>query len=221
MTKSERRRPLGREQIVAAAVALADDDGIAAVSMRKVAGRLDVEAMSLYHHVANKDDLLDGMVDAVTAEFTVPPDAEDWRAALRGRCHAARAALRRHPWAVGLMDSRSSPGLATLRHHEAVLASLRGGGFSVAGAAHAFALIDSFLYGFALQERNLPFESGDDIATLAEEIVGHLPPDEFPCMIEMATEHVMVPDYDFNKQIDHGLELIQNTHKHTRIADPN
>ncbi|MBL8778216.1 MAG: TetR/AcrR family transcriptional regulator C-terminal domain-containing protein [Acidimicrobiales bacterium] len=208
MSPVDRRSPLNRDQVVAAAVALADEDGIAAVSMRKVAGRLGVEAMSLYHHVANKDDLLDGMVDAVTAEFTVPTDTTDWRAVVRGRCHAARAALRRHPWAVGLMDSRSSPGLATLRHHEAVLASLRGAGFSVAGAAHAFALIDSFLYGFALQERNLPFATGDDVAKMAEELVDHLPPDEFPCMIEMATQHVMVPGYDFGDEFEPGLELV-------------
>lgn len=219
MTAVERRSPLDRERIVAAAVTLADDDGLAAVSMRKVAARLGVEAMSLYHYVANKDDLLDGMVDAVTAEFVVPPDAEDWQAALRGRCHAARAALHRHPWAVGLMDSRSSPGLATLRHHEAVLASLRDGGFSVAGAAHAFALIDSFLYGFALQERNLPFESGDDLTQLADDIVGHLPPDEFPCVIEMATQHLMTPGYDFGDEFAHGLELVLDALERARLAD--
>jgi AcrR family transcriptional regulator len=219
VSNPERRNPLDRGQIVAAAVSLADDDGIAAVSMRKVAARLGVEAMSLYHHVANKDDLLDGMVDAVTAEFMVPPDAEDWQAALRGRCRSARTALRRHPWAVGLMDSRSSPGLATLRHHEAVLASLRGGGFSVAGAAHAFALIDSFLYGFALQERNLPFETGDDLAKMADEIVGHLPPDEFPRMIEMATQHVMAPGYDFGDEFEHGLGLVLDALERTRRTE--
>lgn len=219
MTAAERRRPLDRDQIVAAAVSLADEDGLAAVSMRKVAAGLGVEAMSLYHHVANKDDLLDGMVDAVTAEFTVPPDAENWQAALRARCHNARASLRRHPWAVGLMDSRSSPGLATLRHHEAVLASLRDGGFSIAGAAHAFALIDSFLYGFALQERNLPFEKGEDLAQMADDIVGHLPPDEFPRMIEIATQYVMAPGYDFGDEFAHGLELVLDALERARLAE--
>ena len=219
MTATERRRPLDRHQIVAAAVSLADEDGLAAVSMRKVAARLGVEAMSLYHHVANKDDLLDGMVDAVTAEFTVPPDAEDWQAALRARCHNARASLRRHPWAVGLMDSRSSPGLATLRHHEAVLAALRDGGFSVAGAAHAFALLDSYLYGFALQERNLPFENGEDLAQMADDIVGHLPPDEFPRMIEIATQHVMAPGYAFGDEFAHGLELVLDALERARLAE--
>ena len=217
MSQINRRSPLTRDQVVVAAVSLADEDGISAVSMRKVAARLGVEAMSLYHHVANKDDLLDGMVDAVTAEFTVPTDP-DWRAVVRGRCHAARAALRRHPWAVGLMDSRSSPGLATLRHHEAVLASLRSAGFSVAGAAHAFALIDSFLYGFALQERNLPFATGDDVARMAADLVVHLPPDEFPCMIEMATEHVMVPGYDFGDEFEPGLELVLDALERARAS---
>ncbi len=202
------RPPLSRDEIVAAAVALADEDGMAAVSMRKVAARLGVEAMSLYHHVANKDDLLDGMVDAVMAEFEVPADADDWRDALRHRCRSARAALQRHPWAIGLLDSRTTPGPATLGHHDAVIGALRHGGFSVAGAAHAFALVDAFLYGFALQERNLPFDPGDDVGVVAEEIVGHLSPDEFPHLVEMATEHVMAPGYDFGDEFEHGLALV-------------
>jgi len=210
MTPRDRRSrpPLSRDRIVTTAVALADEDGIAAVSMRKVAARLEVEAMSLYHHVANKDDLLDGMVDAVMAEFEVPADTPDWRAALRRRCRSARASLRRHPWAIGLLDSRRAPGFATLHHHDAVIGVLRGGGFSVAGAAHAFALLDAFLYGFALQERNLPVAAGDDVGALAEEIVGHLSPAEFPHLVEMATEHVMAPGYDFGDEFDHGLELV-------------
>lgn len=202
------RPPLSRDQIVATAVALADEDGIAAVSMRKVAAALEVEAMSLYHHVANKDDLLDGMVDAVMAEFEVPADARDWRDALRQRSRSARASLRRHPWAVGLLGSRTSPGPATLHHHDAVIGVLRGGGFSVAGAAHAFALLDAFLFGFTLQERNLPFESGDDVGEYAHEIVGHLSPDQFPHLVEMTVEHIMVPGYDFGAEFDHGLELV-------------
>lgn len=196
--------------IVTAAVALADEDGMAAVSMRKVAARLGVEAMSLYHHVANKDALLDGMVDAVMAEFEVPAEADvaDWRDALRHRCRSARASLRRHPWAIGLLDSRMTPGPATFHHHDAVIGTLRRGGFSVAGAAHALALIDAFLYGFALQERNLPFDPGDDVGEVAEEIVGHLSPDEFPHLLEMATEHVMRPGYDFGDEFEHGLALV-------------
>ncbi len=202
------RPPLSRDQIVATAVALADEDGIAAVSMRKVAAALDVEAMSLYHHVANKDDLLDGMVDAVMAEFEIPTEAGDWRDALRHRSRSARASLRRHPWAIGLLGSRTSPGPATLHHHDAVIGVLRSGGFSVAGAAHAFALLDAFLFGFALQERNLPFDSGDDVGEFAHEIVGHLSPDQFPHLVEMTVEHVMVPGYDFGAEFDHGLELV-------------
>ena len=169
--------------------------------------------------MAKKDDLLDGMVGAVTAEFTVPSDAPDWQAVVRGRCEAAREALRVHPWAVGLMDSRTSPGLVTLRHHEAMLASLRGAGFSVAGAAHAFALIDSFLYGFALQERNLPFESGDDLAELADSVVGDLPLDEFPHMIEMATEYVMAPGYDFGDEFAIGLGLVLDALERLRLTE--
>lgn len=210
MTPRDRRaRPaLSRDTIVTTAVALADEDGMAAVTMRKVAAELGVEAMSLYHHVANKDDLLDGMVDAVMAEFEVPNEAGDWRDALRHRCRSARAALRRHPWALGLIESRTSPGLDTLHHHDAVIGVLRSGGFTVAGAAHAFALLDAFLYGFALQERNLPFDSGDGAGELAGEIVGQLTADQFPHLVEMATEHVMRPGYDFGDEFDHGLELV-------------
>lgn len=202
------RPPLSRDQIVATAVALADEDGIAAVSMRKVAAALAVEAMSLYHHVANKDDLLDGMVDAVMAEFEIPADAGDWRDALRHRSHAARASLRRHPWAIALLGSRTSPGLATLHHHDAVIGVLRRGGFSVVGAAHAFALLDAYLYGFALQERNLPFDAGDDVGELAQEIVGDLDPEQFPHLVELAVEHVMLPGYDFADEFEHGLTLV-------------
>ena len=153
------RLPLTRQRVLHAAVALADRDGVGSLSMRKLAQELGVEAMSLYHHVANKDDILDGIVDVVFSEIDLPTNDIDWRAAMRQRAISARQALRRHPWATGLMESRSTPGPATLRHHDAVLGILRNAGFSIELAAHAFSVLDSYVYGFALQESSLPFQT--------------------------------------------------------------
>src|SRR3954469_6942011 len=138
-----RRRPaLTRDRVLHAAVDHADAHGIASLSMRKLGEVLKVEAMSLYNHVANKSELLDGMVDLVFSEIDVPLDTPDWKAAMRQRAVSARAALARHRWAIGLMESRRSPGPATLRHHDAVLGVLRAGGLPVALAGHAFAVLD-------------------------------------------------------------------------------
>lgn len=203
-----RRVGLSRERVLAAALDLADAQGIAAVTMRSVAGALDVKPMALYHHVAGKEAILDGLVDAVFAEIDLPPADADWRTALRQRAASARATLRCHPWAVPLLESRMNPGPATLRQHEAMLATLRRGGFSVAQAAHAYALLDSYVYGFALQEATLPFDSPDEVPALAEELLAQMPPDDFPYLVELATEHVLQPGYDFGEEFGFGLELI-------------
>ena len=152
------RLPLTRERVLRAAVALADREGVA-VSMRKLAKELGVEAMSLYHHVAGKNALLDGMVDHVFSEIDLPAAEQGWKAAMRQRAISARAALRRHPWAIALMESRSTPGPANLRHHDAVIGCLRQAGFSVALTAHAYSILDAYIYGFALQEASLPFDT--------------------------------------------------------------
>jgi AcrR family transcriptional regulator len=202
------RIPLSRRRILDAAVALADRDGVRSLSMRKLAHELGVEAMSLYHHVANKDDLLDGMVDLVFGEIELPTGEADWKAAMRRRAVSARAALRRHPWAIGLMESRSTPGPATLRHHDAVLGSLRTAGFSVELAAHAYAVLDSYIYGFALQEVGLPFQTPEELAAVADTILGQLPAEEFPYFSEIAVEHALQPGYDFGNEFEFGLDLI-------------
>lgn len=202
------RPPLSRDGVLAAAVALADEDGVSAVSMRRLAERLGVEAMSLYHHVANKDAILDAMVDSVFAEITVP-DGDDWRAALRRRTASARDVLKRHPWAVGLMDSRVGPGPHTLRHHDAVIGSLLAGGFTVAGAAHAFSVLDSYLYGFVLQEISLPFDpAGEDLTELADGMFDQLPRDQFPNLVTLMVEHALVPGYSYAQEFDIGLDLV-------------
>lgn len=216
---TETRAPLTRNRVLAAAVAFADQNGVASLSMRKLGEAVGVEAMSLYNHVANKSDLLDGMIDLVFAEIDLPTDATDatdntdgssvdWKTAMRRRTTSAREVLARHPWAIGLMETRTSPGAATLRHHDAVLGSLRGGGFSVVMAAHAFALLDSYLYGFALQEATLPFDSGEQTAELAQEILDQAPAGDYPHLTELAVEHVMQPGYDYGDEFAYGLELI-------------
>ena len=158
---------LTRAGIVAAAIGLADDaQDLAALSMRSVAQRLGVTPMSLYNHVANKDELLDGMVDAVFVEFYAPVPGAEWRSELRRRAVTAREALKRHPWAVGLMDSRRNAGYETLLHHDAVIGCLREAGFSLTMTGHAFAVLDAHLYGFLVQEVSMPFEPGQDLAEL-------------------------------------------------------
>ncbi|PNG18342.1 TetR family transcriptional regulator [Streptomyces cahuitamycinicus] len=189
-------------------MAVADEKGANALTMRAIAEPLGVEAMSLYHHVAGREDILDGMVDAVFGEIDLPPRDRDWRSALRHRADSARAVLRRHPWAVGLMDSRSQPGPATLRHHDAVIGTLRAGGFSVPMAAHAVSLIDSYLYGFVLQELSLPFRGAAELDEVAGAIVRDMPADTYPHLTELATEHVLKPGYDYADEFAFGLTLI-------------
>ena len=201
-----RREPLTRERVLDAAVALADDSGIDAVTMRRVGEVLGVEAMSLYNHVANKDDLLDGMVDRVFSEIEMPP-GDDWRTAMRERAISARAALGRHRWAIGRMESRRSPGSANLAHHDAVLGCFRRAGFTVALTAHAYALLDSYTYGFALQEATLPFETGEETVELAQEILEQTA-ERYPYLAEFVVEHAMQPGYDFGNEFEIGLDLI-------------
>jgi AcrR family transcriptional regulator len=198
---------LRRERVGATAVAVADAEGMGALTMRRLARELGVEAMSLYHHVANKDDMLTGMVDLIFGEIGLP-EGSDWRVAMRQRAVSAREVLSRHRWAIGLLDTRSAPGPATLRHHNAVTGVLRRGGFSVAMTAHAHALLDSYIYGFAIQEASLPFESPEGAAAVAEGILQYMSADEFPYLVEMATEHVLQPGYDFGEEFAFGLELI-------------
>lgn len=175
--------------------------------MRKVAQHLGVEAMSLYHHVPNKDAILDGVVDAVFAAIELPdPGTGDWREAIRARASSARSVLSRHSWALGLMDSRRNPGPATLRHHDAVLGVLRRAGFSIPMAVHAVSLIDSYIGGFVLQESNLPLS--EDVPAVADDILDSLPRDEFPHLAEVITEHAQRPGYDHTKEFAYGLDLI-------------
>ncbi len=204
---SDRPR-LTAERVLDGAVALADEIGIDAFTIRKLADALDVKPMTIYHHLPNKEAIVDGMVDRVFAEIDLPPTDLGWKAAIAHRTTSARAALARHPWATPLMDSRTSPGPATLTHHDAVLGCFRAAGFSWEMTGHAYALVDAFLYGFALQEANLPATGGQEMAELAGELIEPLPTDDFPYLAGFVSQHVLAPGYDFGAEFDFGLRLI-------------
>lgn len=201
------RPQLSREKVLRAAVAMADEAGGDVPSTRRLAERLGVRAMALYHHFRNKDELLDGMVDLVFAEVELPADGADWPTAMRRRAASMREALIRHRWAIGLMDSRTGPGPATLRHHNAVIGCLRAGGFTIAGAAHAFSALDSYIYGFVLQEVALPFGSAAELEVVAEGMMERMPADEFPHLRAMVG-HALKPGYAYADEFDIGLDLV-------------
>ncbi len=200
------RPGLSRRRVVEAAVAVADRVGLAAVSMRKVGAELGVEAMSLYHHVAGKDDLLDALADWIFTGIESPVPGQPWRRSMQRRAHSAREVLSRHPWALGLIESRRTPGPALLQHHDAVLGCLRRGGFSVPLAAHAFSVLDAYVYGFVLTEVNIPLEPGDSADDLVAEM--DLPFDDYPYFAEMVGELVLGKDYSYADEFDYGLDLV-------------
>jgi AcrR family transcriptional regulator len=208
-SKSRRERaPLSRERVLRGAVAVADAGGIGSLTIRSLAEELGVKPMSVYHHVANKDEILDGIVDLVFSEIELPSPDGDWRSEMRRRAVSARRVLRRHPWAIGLLESRTSPGPATLRHHDATIGTLRAGGFSVELTAHAYALLDSYVYGFALQEATLPFDGPETVADVARPMMQQFPAGAYPHLVEMATEHILKPGYDFGDEFEFGLGVI-------------
>jgi AcrR family transcriptional regulator len=199
---------LSKQRVVAEAVRLADGEGVQGLSMRRLAGALGAGAMSLYHYVKNKEELLDAMIDLVFEEIELPPDDTDWQTAMRRRSVSARQALARHPWAIALIDSRTSPGPAYLRDREAVTACLRKAGFPPLMATHANWLLDSCVYGYALQETSLPFDTGDQLADMVEDVyLPQLPPDRFPYLNESAAA-LVAANYDPTREFTFGLDLI-------------
>ncbi|WP_336084109.1 TetR/AcrR family transcriptional regulator [Nocardia sp. SSK8] len=212
------RRPLSRDRVLEGAIRVADRDGAAAITMRRIARELGVEAMSLYHHLPNKDAVLDGVVDAVFAKIELPGGDEDWRAAIRASAHSARAVLSRHSWALGLMDSRRHPGPATVRRHDAFLGVLRRGGFSLPMAAHAISLIDSYVDGYVLQEANLPISTTADLEEVAGGILDELATADLPYLTEMIVDHALRPGYDHRREFGFGLELILDALESRRAA---
>jgi AcrR family transcriptional regulator len=206
----KQRTPLSRERVLATAVALADARGLGELTMRKLGQELGVEAMSLYHHVAGKDDLLDGMIDLVFAEIDPPAPGGDWKAELRKRAVSTRGALTRHRWAVGQMEGRTSHGPSSLRVHDAVLGCLLGAGFSEAMTVHAYSVQDAYIYGFALQQTDMSSQTPEDFAAVArrqmddyQDVLG-----DYPNLVRVVGGHVAQVGYDYDREFLFGLDLI-------------
>jgi AcrR family transcriptional regulator len=208
LSEGPSRRRLSRDQVLSTAIDRADQGGLDALTMRSLAEELGVVPMALYNHVANKDDLIDAMVDVVFGEIGVPSGGGDWNTVMRRRAIAVRDALLRHRWAIGLMESRRRPGPANLRHHDAVLGRLRAAGFSVEMAAHAYSLLDSYIYGFALTKLTLPFETSAEVADVAQGMLAPFPVNEYPNLVEFITEHALKPGYDYGDEFEYGLDVI-------------
>jgi AcrR family transcriptional regulator len=204
--KPGRQPRVSREQVLDAALALADEGGLAAVTMASVGARLGVEAMSLYRHIGNKEEMLDGLVDRVFAEIDVPADAPDWREALRRRAVSTNAALRRHPWAIGLMESRAQPGPATLGHHDAMVGLLLRAGFDGHGATRVYNLLDSYMYGFALQEATLPFSSPEEMVEVSEQMMAVMA-DAYPHLARVQRE-LVGSGFVYADEFEAGLDII-------------
>lgn len=202
------REPLSPQRVIRAAVGLADERGAPGVTMRAVAARLGVKAMSLYNHVADRDALMDGMIDAVFAEAPAPTPRADWREAMRDRTCSLRSALLRHPWAIGLLDSRKKPGPTLLRHHDATLGALKAGGFSVTAAARAVSVIDSYLYGFVLQESSLPFDGPEEMHEVAGGVLESSLAEGLPNLAELVRARSQETGYDFDREFGYGLTLL-------------
>jgi AcrR family transcriptional regulator len=212
------RRRLTRERVLRAAVTHADAGGLEALTMRQLAEELEVAPMALYRHVANKEDLIDAMVDVAFGEIGLPSGGADWKAAMRERAISLRDVLLRHRWAIGLMESRRRPGSANLRHHDAVLGKLRAAGFDIVMAAHAYSLLDSYIYGFALTKMSLPFDTAEEVGDVAHDMLEPFPVNEYPNLVEILTEHVMKPGYDYGDEFEYGLDVILDGVERIRAA---
>ena len=204
------RGTLSRERVVRAAVAFADKSGIGTLSMRKLGEALGVEAMSLYNHVANKGDLLDGMIELVFSEIEPPAPGGDWKAELRKRAASTRAALLRHRWAVGQMEGRTNHGPSTMKVHDAVLGCLRAAGFSIEMTIHAMSVQDAYIYGFALQQTDMSSQTAEDFATEAQrQMVAYADSlADYPNLVEVVGGHVAKAGYDYDTEFAFGLDVI-------------
>jgi AcrR family transcriptional regulator len=201
------RAPLTRERVLQTAVDLADRDGLDAVTMRRLGGELGFEAMSLYKHVANKEAVLDGMVEVVIAEIDLPATAADWKEAMRRRAVSARDVLRRHSWAIGLLESRRLTSPTTMRYQDAILGALRSAGFSIEAAAHAFWMLDAYVYGQVVQEANLSGSAPEPTTESAGSDLERIARSEYPNLAAVA-EHALGSPFSFDGEFEFGLELI-------------
>jgi AcrR family transcriptional regulator len=207
-TETEPRRPLTRERVLRAAIALADRDGIEALSMRKLGQELGVDAMAMYRHVRSKDDMLDGVVELIVGEFERPPAGENWKATLRQHAMAARRVMLKHPWARRVLEERGTSGPASLAHIEAVLATMLGAGFSMEVAHHALHVMDSRIFGFnqALFEDSGPADlSPEAEAAIVRALAGYPRISE---LAQAASHEGVLGRCDDDVEFAFGLDLI-------------
>lgn len=199
---------LSHQRVVEAAMRIADRGGIEVLTIRALAAELDAKPMSIYYYVENKDALQADMIEAVFAMLEDPAPERPWRDAIKDRCMSAREVLRAHPWSIRLLESGNAPGPESLRHHEAVLACLVGAGMPLALVAHAYAILDSFIYGFVIQESGLPVQSGEDDIEVAAEFAAMFDAEKYPTLVRLTAEHVMRPGYAFGDSFEFGLDLL-------------
>jgi AcrR family transcriptional regulator len=204
--RAEPRIPLSRERVLRAAITLADEGGIEALCLRKLAKELGVEAMSLYNHVANKDEILDGIVGLVASEIDLPSDTADWKTAIRQSAISTRDVLLRHPWASSLWMSRQGGGSARLRRGEWVLRTLREAGLSKDLTYHAYHIVESHILGFTFQQLSFPY-SGEELAGMAKTFLQQLPADEYPDFVEHVMQH-LEPRHGDEGGFELGLDLV-------------
>jgi AcrR family transcriptional regulator len=205
---AEPRAPLSRARVLRAAVRLADESGFESLTMRKLGRELGVQAMSLYNHVANKDDIRDGIVEIVMGEIEIPSGGADWKASIRRSSISAHEALVRHPWACSLMMATTTVSPARLRWMEAVLGTLREAGFSADMTHHAYHALDSHITGFTLWLVSFPFDTAEELEGLAEEFLRELPAAEYPYLAEHVEQHLAEPSPDEPSEFEFGLDLI-------------
>ena len=215
----EPRIPLSKERVLRAAVEFADAHGIEALSMRRLAKELGVEAMSLYNHVANKDEILSGIVELVAGEVEVPSDPANWKTSIRQSAISAHDAFIRHRWSCSLMTSTPGVVPSRMRWMEGVLATLRAAGFSPNLTHHAYHALDSHITGFTLWQVSFPFETREELLDLADDFLKQIPADEYPYVIEHAQEHLAEPDPDEPNEFEFGLDLILDGLERLRDAE--
>jgi AcrR family transcriptional regulator len=207
-TDRDVRTPLSTARVLDGAIRLADRIGIEKLTIRRLADELGVTPMAIYRYLPSKEAIIDAMVEAVFSEIDLPPVEDDWKSAMRRRCVSMHEVLLRHPWASPLMESRPAPGPALLHHHDAVLGCLRRGGLPLPWAAHAYAVLDSYVYGYAMQEASLPFGGDQQIGDLADAILSAIPADQYPHLREFTADHALQPGYHFGNSFEVGLDLL-------------
>lgn len=217
-TSAETRVPLSRERVLRAAIALADSSGIEALTMRRLGRELGVEAMSLYNHVANKEDILFGMAELVFGQVVLPSSESDWKTALRTSAISAYETLRRHPWAHGITMSPSRTSQPRLLWMEAVLRTLRECGFSAEQSCHAYHALDSHITGFTLWQATLP-ATGQELRRMAESFLPRIPIAEYPYVVEHIQQHLVPPRPEDKGTFAFGLDLILDGLERMRDTD--